>query len=60
MPASQNPYPVIDAIQKMVAEQTKANVATAEQEWQKARQSLPGAASFSGTGRQSASDQFRN
>ncbi len=36
VPASQNPYPVIDAIQKMVAEQTKANVATAEQEWQKA------------------------
>jgi small-conductance mechanosensitive channel len=36
VPASQNPYPVIDAIQKMVTEQTQANVAAAEQEWQKA------------------------
>ncbi len=35
VPASQNPYPVIDAIQKMVAEQTKANVAAAEQEWER-------------------------
>jgi small-conductance mechanosensitive channel len=35
VPASQNPYPVIDAIQKMVAEQTKANVTAAEQEWQR-------------------------
>lgn len=36
VPASQNPYPIIDAIQKMVTEQTKANVAAAEQEWQRA------------------------
>jgi small-conductance mechanosensitive channel len=36
VPASQNPYPIIDAIQKMVTEQTQANVATAEQEWQRA------------------------
>src|SRR6185503_8818220 len=36
LPASQNPYPVIDAIQKMVTEQTKDNVAAAEHEWQKA------------------------
>jgi small-conductance mechanosensitive channel len=36
VPASQNPYPIIDAIQKMVAEQTKANVTAAEQEWQRA------------------------
>ena len=35
VPASQNPYPVIDAIQKMVNEQTKANVTAAEQEWQR-------------------------
>jgi small-conductance mechanosensitive channel len=35
VPASQNPYPVIDAIQKMVVEQTKANVTAAEQEWQR-------------------------
>jgi len=34
--ASQNPYPVIDAIQKMVAKQTEDNVHAAEQEWQKA------------------------
>jgi small-conductance mechanosensitive channel len=36
VPSSQNPYPIIDAIQKMVVEQTKANVAAAEQEWQRA------------------------
>ncbi len=36
VPASQNPYPVIDAIQKMVAKQTEDNVHAAEQEWQKA------------------------
>jgi small-conductance mechanosensitive channel len=36
VPASQDPYPVIDAIQKMVAKETDANVKTAEQEWQKA------------------------
>jgi len=36
VPACQNPYPVIDAIHKMVAKQTEANVKAAEQEWQKA------------------------
>jgi small-conductance mechanosensitive channel len=36
VPASQNPYPVIDAIQKMVAKETEPNVKAAEQEWQKA------------------------
>jgi small-conductance mechanosensitive channel len=36
VPASENPYPVIDAIQKMVAKETDANVKAAEQEWQKA------------------------
>ena len=36
VPASQNPYPVIDAIQKMITEQTQANVLAAEQEWQRA------------------------
>lgn len=35
VPSSQNPYPVIDAIQKMVTEQTQANVTAAEQEWQR-------------------------
>jgi hypothetical protein len=35
VPSSQNPYPIIDAIQKMVAEQTQANVLAAEQEWQR-------------------------
>ena len=35
VPSSQNPYPVIDAIQKMVTEQTQANVLAAEQEWQR-------------------------
>ena len=36
VPASQNPYPIIDAIQKMITEQTQANVLAAEQEWQRA------------------------
>jgi small-conductance mechanosensitive channel len=36
VPASQDPYPIIDAIQKMVTEQTQANVVAAEQEWQRA------------------------
>jgi small-conductance mechanosensitive channel len=36
VPASQNPYPVIDAIQKMVAKETEPSVKAAEQEWQKA------------------------
>jgi len=36
VPSSENPYPIIDAIQKMITEETKANVATAEQEWQRA------------------------
>jgi small-conductance mechanosensitive channel len=35
VPSSQNPYPIIDSIQKMITEQTKANVAAAEQEWQR-------------------------
>ena len=37
VPASENPYPMIDAIQKMVAEQTQANVLAAEQEWQRSK-----------------------
>ncbi len=36
VPSSENPYPIIDSIQKMITEETKANVATAEQEWQRA------------------------
>jgi hypothetical protein len=34
VPASQNPYPIIDAIQKMVTDQSQANVLAAE--WQRA------------------------
>ncbi len=37
VPASENPYPMIDAIQKMVAEQTQENVLAAEQEWQRSK-----------------------
>ncbi|HMH06320.1 MAG TPA: mechanosensitive ion channel domain-containing protein, partial [Terriglobales bacterium] len=36
VPASQNPYPIIDAIHKIVAKETEANMQAAEQEWQKA------------------------
>jgi len=35
VPSSQDPYPVIDAIQKMVTEQTQGNVQAAETEWQR-------------------------
>jgi small-conductance mechanosensitive channel len=35
VPATQDPYPIIDSIQKMVTEQTKANVVAAEQEWER-------------------------
>jgi len=36
VPTSQNPYPVIEAIQKLVVQETEANTHTAEDEWQKA------------------------
>ena len=35
VPAAQDPYPIIDAIQKLVERETKANAAEAEQEWKK-------------------------
>jgi small-conductance mechanosensitive channel len=35
VPAGENPYPVIDAIQKLVSSETEANATMAEQEWQK-------------------------
>jgi small-conductance mechanosensitive channel len=36
VPVGENPYPVIDAIQKLVTEETAANARMAEQEWQHA------------------------
>jgi hypothetical protein len=33
VPSNQNPYPIIDAIQKMVTKETEANARMAEQEW---------------------------
>lgn len=36
VPAGENPYPVIDSIQKLVSAETEANAHMAEQEWQKA------------------------
>lgn len=36
VPASENPYSVTDAIQKLVAKETEANVKMAEEEWQSA------------------------
>lgn len=35
VPPQQDPYPVIDAIQKLVARETAANAALAEREWQR-------------------------
>jgi len=36
VPADRDPYPVLDAIQKIVARETEANVRAAEQEWKSA------------------------
>src|SRR2546429_1613526 len=36
IPAGQNPYPTIDAIQKLVTAETDTNARLAEQEWQRA------------------------
>ncbi len=36
VPSNQNPYPIIDAIQKMVTKETEANAHAAEQEWKHA------------------------
>src|SRR5712692_12002135 len=33
VPSNQDPYPIIDAIQKMVTKETEANARMAEQEW---------------------------
>lgn len=36
VPASQNPYPILDAIQKLVSDTTEANARKAEEEWKHA------------------------
>jgi len=36
VPSGENPYPVVDAIQKLVARETEASVKMAEEEWQSA------------------------
>jgi small-conductance mechanosensitive channel len=36
IPADRDPYPVLDAVQKVVAKETEANVQAAEQEWRRA------------------------
>jgi small-conductance mechanosensitive channel len=36
VPTDQDPYPMFDAIQKLVAKETEANVQTAQKEWQQA------------------------
>jgi small-conductance mechanosensitive channel len=36
VPSNQDPYPIIDSIQKMVAKETAASASAAEQEWKKA------------------------
>jgi small-conductance mechanosensitive channel len=36
VPSNQDPYPIIDSIQKMVAKETEASAHAAEQEWKKA------------------------
>jgi small-conductance mechanosensitive channel len=35
IPSGQNPYPLVDSIQKLVEEETRASASLAEQEWQK-------------------------
>ena len=43
VPGSQSPYPIIDAIQKLVTTTTEVNARTAEEEWQRAthRERMP-------------------
>ena len=36
IPPAQDPYPIIDGIQKLVEKETEANAASAEAEWQQA------------------------
>src|SRR5207245_6022575 len=36
VPSSENPYPIIDAIHKLVEKDTQANAQAAEHEWQSA------------------------
>ena len=60
VPASENPYPMIDAIQKMVAEQTAGERASGRAGVAAFQRSLPGAGGFSRAGGQSASYHFRN
>jgi small-conductance mechanosensitive channel len=38
VPASENPYPILDAVQKLVTSATEANARAAEEEWQRATQ----------------------
>lgn len=38
VPSAQNPYPIIDAIQKLVTTSTEANARMAEEEWKRATQ----------------------
>ena len=60
VPASENPYPMIDAIQKMVAEQTAGECSCGRAGVAAFQGSLPGAGGFSRAGGQSASYHFRN
>lgn len=36
VPSDQDPYPMFDAIQKLVTQQMEANIQTAQREWQQA------------------------
>jgi small-conductance mechanosensitive channel len=38
VPSAENPYPILDAIQKLVTTATEADARTAEEEWQRATQ----------------------
>jgi small-conductance mechanosensitive channel len=38
LPASQNPYPMMEAVQKLIIEETAKDARTAEDEWQRAAQ----------------------
>jgi small-conductance mechanosensitive channel len=60
VPSSENPYPVIDAIEKMVTQETQANVMAAEQEWQKAATRYRARTGFSSAGHKSLPHRFRN
>jgi len=58
VPSNEDPYPIIESIQKMVAEETEANARAAEEEWKRATGSHSRAVGFGYAGDQPAADHI--